>query len=204
MNRPTPFETYLKYVAIKQHFTPGSSYDYFKYGGKTRTVSSDKFETRPDRYMFYKLSRRYDPGDLELFLAWNLFHNPKKYISALLNDDCHTIFLKHKKYSNATLYHFEEDLRKFEFPKDVQIKSETNSKLLHLYYTNEIFPETLIYLNSLTDLFSLYDEKLSDDILWEKERKKLERIAGFISIDRKKLVEFFENFLQMNTIYYCT
>ena len=51
----SPFEAYKLYTAIKNHFTT-ESYDYFKYNGKVR-ASEHTFETRKDKYMFYKLSK---------------------------------------------------------------------------------------------------------------------------------------------------
>ena len=54
---PTPFEVYKTYVALKMHFT--SDYDYFKYNGKVKAEPTS-FETRKDKYHFYKMSKRKD------------------------------------------------------------------------------------------------------------------------------------------------
>ena len=51
------FNAYRTYLALKQHFT--SNYDYFKYNGKVN-VSPNSFETRKDKFHFYKLSKKKD------------------------------------------------------------------------------------------------------------------------------------------------
>jgi len=50
-----PYEVYQKYLALKTHLK-NDSYDYFKYHGKLKGDRS-KFETRKDKYHFYKLSK---------------------------------------------------------------------------------------------------------------------------------------------------
>ena len=50
-----PFEVYQKYLALRTHFK-SDSYDYFRYHGKLKG-NRDKFETRKDKYHFYKLSK---------------------------------------------------------------------------------------------------------------------------------------------------
>ena len=51
------FDLYTYYVAVKQHFT--SDYDFFKYGGKLR-LKQTSFDTRKDKFFFYKLTKKED------------------------------------------------------------------------------------------------------------------------------------------------
>ena len=52
------FQAYTLYLALKQHFTPGRGYDFFKYNGKTN-ASKNAFETRKDKYFFHKFFNCY-------------------------------------------------------------------------------------------------------------------------------------------------
>ena len=71
----TPFEAFKMYIAVKQHFSV-SSYDYFKYNGKSR-VSQNTFDTRKDKYSFYKLSKQENVLD---FLVANLYETPNMWV----------------------------------------------------------------------------------------------------------------------------
>ena len=101
----TPFESFKLYTAIKNHFTV-DSYDYFKYNGKVR-VTEISFETRKDKYMFYKLSKHEDPltflvsifsnknkvwvgnmFDLEYQLVYNEFLRRKQSLSYMFETKC--------------------------------------------------------------------------------------------------------------------
>ena len=76
-----PYEAYQKYLALKTHFK-NDSYDYFKYHGKLKGDRS-KFETRKDKYHFYKLSKMKEPVD---FMVANMMVNPN-FWSGDVNDE---------------------------------------------------------------------------------------------------------------------
>jgi hypothetical protein len=55
-----PIDAYQMFTAVKLHFT-SDGYDYFRYHGKVR-VDADKFETRRDKYHYYKLTKAEELG----------------------------------------------------------------------------------------------------------------------------------------------
>ena len=80
-NTRDAYEMYVYYLALKRHFT--SSYDYHKYNGKIN-ASITSFETRKDKFFFYKLSKRSDAKD---FILSNMVNNPKIWIGDMLSDN---------------------------------------------------------------------------------------------------------------------
>ena len=56
-----PYDAYVKYLAMKSHFTD-KKYDYIKYNGKVKAWRTT-FETRRDKYFFYKLSKQKNPEE---------------------------------------------------------------------------------------------------------------------------------------------
>jgi hypothetical protein len=63
-----PFDVYKSYLGLKNHFTK-KTYDYHKYGGKSR-ASIQSFYKRRDRFFFEKLSRQKDDSEVvEYFVA---------------------------------------------------------------------------------------------------------------------------------------
>ena len=100
----TPFESYKLYTAIKNHFTT-ESYDFFKYNGKVR-ASESSFETRKDKYMFYKLSKHKDPLN---FLVANLSENQKLWVGDLFSNDNQTRYNDFIKRRESLTYLFQND-----------------------------------------------------------------------------------------------
>ena len=65
------FNLYVKYLALKKHFTT-DGYDYHKYNGKIR-AKFETYRTRNDVFFFHKLAQKDDP--INLMLA-NMLVNP--------------------------------------------------------------------------------------------------------------------------------
>ena len=72
--RVEPYDAYVKYLALKSHFSQ-KNYDYIKYNGKVKAWRTT-FETRKDKYFFYKLSKMKDPVE---FLIANFIDNDDFY-----------------------------------------------------------------------------------------------------------------------------
>ena len=85
MNDGTGFAAFALYNALKTHFT-SSSYDYFKYHGKTN-VSKDTFMKRKDKYQFYKLSRKYSLVELKDFFVANFIYGSSTWVGEMTGPD---------------------------------------------------------------------------------------------------------------------
>ena len=73
------FNCYVKYLAMKKHFTT-DQYDYHKYRGKIR-ASFDTYRTRNDVFFFHKLAQKDDP---EKLLMANMIVKPNIWIREIL------------------------------------------------------------------------------------------------------------------------
>ena len=67
----TAFNSYVKYLAYKRHFTT-KSYDFHKYNGKVK-ANFETFRTRNDAYFFAKLANK---PDYENMILANMVVNP--------------------------------------------------------------------------------------------------------------------------------
>ena len=82
-----PFEVYQKYLALRTHFK-SDSYDYFRYHGKLK-ANRDKFETRKDKFHFYKLSKMKHPVD---FMVANMMVNPNFWSGDVNDEQSHATY----------------------------------------------------------------------------------------------------------------
>jgi hypothetical protein len=55
-----------------------------------------------------------------------------------------------------------------------------------MYRQGEISPETLIILDSAVNLFSYWDSKISDSVVWPMTKRTLKKYSGFFKFDVKK------------------
>lgn len=183
------FDTFGLYIAIKNHFTQ-KSYDFFKYGGKTR-INKETFLCRKDKYQFQKLCRLYDAEEMRTFLVAN-FLQGDGWVGDLLHDEAEKVYRDFVKRQQSLSYLFANDLdtslSKVTRINDLfQIKSGELPPIISLYLQNEISIETIILLNQFIGFFSKFDEKLSDDFIWPKLRMKCEKLLPFLSFDKNKI-----------------
>jgi hypothetical protein len=101
----TPFEAYKLYLAMRQHFER-DSYDFIKYRGSV-PAKDTTFDTRKDKYMFYKLSKKPDPKGL---LIANLCVNPKMWVGDLLDAKAEENFVEWNKRQQSLTYWFKQEL----------------------------------------------------------------------------------------------
>jgi hypothetical protein len=183
----TGYECFNLYQALKLHFS-SDSYDFFKYSGKKRT-SVNSFESRKDKYYFYKLSRRLpNQEELILFLVSNFLENEECWIGNLLTEESEIIYRKRQKVLQSLSYIFENDCIKIfesvENPNEVLIcKNGEYPKLLTMVLRNEIQLETFCILNKLLNFFPTWQNKITDTVRWPSFKRKVEKYAAFIQYD---------------------
>ena len=182
----TPFETYKKYLALKNHFN-SLSYDYFKYQGKMK-IRAESFETRKDKYQFYKLSKH---KDVENFLVSNFVNRDVKWVGDLFEDQSQNAYNEWLKRKEALTYFFNEDLDKLltNFNDNIKIVSGQHPELLKLFNKKKISIETLIILNDIFDFFPYWNRKIEDTIIWPEIYKKCIKYKPFINYNMFKCKE---------------
>ena len=188
MTENSGFAAYAMFHALKLHFT-SSSYDYFKYNGKTN-VTKTTFSTRKDKYQFYKLSRRYGLEDLKNFYVANFIADDITWVGDLMTPQAEEVHKKWQKRIQSLTYIFKDDMiRICEQSNDLdallKVESGNLPPLLHGWMSNEICIETMAILDDILNFIPMWDKKIDDDIIWPKYRDKLLRYKPFLSYDKK-------------------
>ena len=106
MTENSGYAAFTMYNSLKLHFT-SSSYDYFKYHGKTN-VSTATFLKRKDKYTFYKLSRKYNLEEMRDFYVAN-FLEGDKWVGDMAKDG-EEVYKKWQKTQQSLTYTFENDI----------------------------------------------------------------------------------------------
>ena len=189
MTDNTGYAAFAMYNSLKLHFT-STSYDYFKYHGKTN-VSSVTFLKRKDKYQFYKLSRKYNQEDYINFLVGNFILNEKTWAGDLLKPEAEANYLRRMKYLQSMTYSFETECKyifdDLDDPNDV-LKSldDDYPVLLLMAFRKEIQPETLVMLNALLNFFPAWTKQITDTIRWPDYRLRMLKYTAFVPFDSVK------------------
>ena len=181
-----PYEVYIKYLALKSHFSD-LNYDYFKYNGKVKAWRST-FDTRKDKYFFYKLSKKKDPIE---YLVANFIGSNDFYIGNIRADESDQIYMDYKKRKESLSYIFKSDLSKMKenFNDNIVVPNNEHPYLLRLYMRGDISLETLTLINKCVNIFDYWDKELKDDIMWPDIKLKAIKYDPFMSVDINKYRE---------------
>jgi hypothetical protein len=194
MNDGTGFAAFALYNALKTHFT-SSSYDYFKYHGKTN-VSKDTFMKRKDKYQFYKLSRKYSLVELKDFFVANFIYGSSTWVGEMTGPDGEDVYKKWQKTTQSLTYIFNDDILSLigdESPdKMLKVSDGQYPVLMNQVMSGSIKVETLVILNDIMNFFPMWNKKISDDIIWPNFRLKCEKYTPFVIYDKVK----FKNILR--------
>jgi hypothetical protein len=178
----TPFEAYTKYLAYKLHFS-SPTYDYFKYNGKTG-AKSVTFETRKDKYQFYKLSKI---DDLDNYLVANLMDKPDVWVGELLSEKSQLKYSEMIKRHQSLGYQFQTELNKLDsIPDSIKCQDGKHPPMLKMYKQGLLSPETLVVMNRLMGIFKYWDNKIDETYLWPSIKLKLNKYDPFLRFDEQK------------------
>lgn len=179
----TGYEAYCLFNAIKLHFT--SSYDYFKYNGKTHNATKNNFDIRSDKYHFYKISREYPNKEIFIdLLVANFLEQDKVWVGDLLSEGAREHYLNHQKVIQSLSHIFENDCIKiFDDQDNPNNILKTNGEypiLLIKGLQKDIHFETLCILNMILNFMPMWKSKIEDTIYWPNYSKKIEKYACFL------------------------
>jgi hypothetical protein len=182
----TPYECYLTYLSLKQHFTV-QSYDYFRYHGKVR-AKRETFEKRRDRFFFDKLSRQSDPQSI---IIANLLADVT-YINDMISSEGLARATKYKGWLAALSRNFIEELKvatsNCSFNDLLKFNDDSQyPPLLSGLMSKQISIQTVIILDSLVHFLDNWDNHLKDDYLWPEYKLKIEKYRPFLVFDKGKI-----------------
>jgi hypothetical protein len=182
-NTNDAYQMYVYYLAIKRHFT--SNYDFHKYNGKIN-ASVTSFETRKDKFFFYKLSKKTDAKN---FILANVVENPNIWVGDIVGEKGDAVFMEWKKRQQSISYVFKSELGNLDedFDSNLIVKNGQHPKLLRLYINRTISKETLIIVDDLTNVFSYWNNKLVDKIIFPDILNTCNKYKPFLEFDRNKM-----------------
>jgi hypothetical protein len=177
------FEAYIKYLALKKHFTT-DSYDYFKYNGKVK-ASFDTFNARNDAYFFAKLAKKEDY--LNLILA-NIIVKPEIWVREILDSEAESRYIEWKRKQDSLSYLFKTELGHLNDDYQLNFVSRDGQHpyIMTLYNQKKISLETFTILAHTANIFSYWSEKVVDKIVARDIIKLARKYKPFLAYDEKK------------------
>jgi hypothetical protein len=178
----TPFEAYQAFVAMKRHFTPGSTYDYVKYKGKI-SASAKSFNQRPDRFWYEKLARK---RDVVGFLIANLSVNPKLWIKELFTDEAEQRHDRWCRVTESITYHVRQQMSQFDpwdsFDSLFTFTDGEHPKALQALMDGSLSPEVLAVIDGMCG-FTKHWEKYSWDPSVRLAVGLIRKLQPFVEFD---------------------
>lgn len=177
------YEAYIKYLAMKKHFTT-DSYDYFKYNGKVR-ASMDTFRTRNDSYFFTKLAKREDY--LDMMLA-NMLVKPNIWIRELLDEEANFRYIEWKKRQDSLTHSFKSELKLLDSNYQTNFVSRDGQHpfIMTAYSQKMISLETFTILTHSANIFDYWDKVIVDRIISRDIIRLAKKYKPFLAYDEKK------------------
>jgi hypothetical protein len=177
------FSWYVKYLAMKKHFTT-DGYDYHKYNGKIK-ASYDKFRTRNDAYFFEKLSNREDPQSLMLA---NMIVKPNVWIREIVEDEGEERYQDWQRKVQALGRIFTIDLENLDdnYQANFSVINGQHPLIMTMYMQKKISLETLTILASISNIFPYWEKEIVDKIVARDIIRLIKKYRPFLEIDEKK------------------
>jgi hypothetical protein len=179
------FDVFKDYIAIKNHFTT-KSYDYFKYQGKSRSITPDKYNQRKDKVFFLKLAKH---RDYKHFLVANFLESNFWIGELAYNEQAQSVYTDWQKRIQSLSYFFQNEIEKLDddFNSNFIVTDGQHPHALKLYLRKEISLETLVILIDTVRCFSHWQKHMGDDVVWKDMAHKLVKYKPFLQYDRSKM-----------------
>ena len=181
----TPFDAYKTYLALKNHFGK-STYDYFKYAGKSR-ASVASFEKRKDKYWFERISRQRDDNEIKEFFVANLVEaddSSSVWIGNVIRDG-DTCYKEWQRRQQSLSYIFKEQSQEMLSSNNLEQLfdcSKGHPPILKMFLSGKISIETLVIWDKIFLFGNNFDKKLLDPV-WELMSLKIQKYSPFLNID---------------------
>jgi len=192
MSRPGAYETYVTFLALKNHFTT-ASYDYFKYHGKLNT-KKETFLKRKDRFFYQKLSRKVSRNELLPHIVSNILAG-KKWIREFTDDESVETRVRYQKVEESLTYTFEnevDNLFTVSGPREAfrSVDGQLPPVMIE-FISGRLSIQTLVILNSMVKFTSNLDKQLEDDYIWSQYSMLVDKYQPFLHFDTKKFQSIF-------------
>jgi len=181
----TPFHAYKTYLALKNHFGK-STYDYFKYAGKSR-ASVASFEKRKDKYWFERISRQKNDTEIKEFFVANLVEadDPNSVWIGNVIRAGDIYYKEWQKRQQSLKYLFtqqSEEMLSSSNLEELFDCSRQHPPILKMFLSGKIDIETLVIWDKIFLFGKTFDKKLLDPV-WELVSLKIQKYSPFLNID---------------------
>ncbi len=185
------FNCYVKYLAMKKHFTT-DQYDYHKYRGKIR-ASFDTYRTRNDVFFFHKLAQKDDP---EKLLMANMIVKPNIWIREILEQAGEDRYIDWLKKRDSLTRVVKEDLTKLRdvYQDNFVSVNGQHPEILRLFIQRQITLETFTILVHSAKIFDYWDANLVDKIVARDIIRLSKKYYPFLDIDQKKFKKVIKDY----------
>lgn len=203
------YNAFIIFLRLRKHFEE-SSFDYFKSPLK---YTYTNYEKARFKNLFEFVARKYpEKNRCFLFYLGNFIQN-KSFNMSLLKDhfeECRTDYLKWKARYNSMLYYVEKDLNKLLDKQSFESLISSNSRwsgkidypdLLVSYLQREIYPETILCLDSLYNIISQWKE-IREGLVLPSVIRHLEAYKPFVRVD-EPLKQMIYTKVDMNDVTKC-
>ena len=173
---------YVKYLAMKKHFT--SDYDYHKYNGKIR-ASYDKYRTRNDAYFFEKLSRKEDPEKLMLS---NMIVKPNAWIREIIEQEGEDRYIEWQRRIDTLSRTFKSEIAVLDDNFQANFTSVVGQHplIMTYYQQRKVSLETITILAHIANIFPYWEKEIVDKIIASDIIRLIRKYKPFLEIDEKK------------------
>ena len=196
----TGFRCYKYYIAIKLHFTK-DNYNVFETRGNVKG-SEEAFIARNDRYIFERIARKYDTDQkvIKYFVANFSYGNDAVVYN---ENDAEDNLQEWNRRKESLTRVFENDLNEVVLQKEknnlsrkqiFEFNLDSYPLLLKMYIGKKVTIETMFLLNKLDGYLNLWHN--SSMLLWEEERRRIEKLEGFVKFDAPKLSQIYASFME--------
>ncbi len=201
------FGLYRIYQPLHLHFTT-TSYDIFKYAGKTKSITEETFVKRKDCHMFEKWAHKLNnPTKAGQVILSNFIYNDSQFIYGDV-EDAISIYNEWKKVRESV-----SEVFKNECIELAEIKNKlsgfralfdrtpkgNNAPILQLYQHKRIHPESLVILSSVSHNFiDQWSDEYAIDPLLSDQIFTLRKYIPFVKFDVDKVSKIFKEFLSSN------
>ena len=177
------FNCYVKYLAMKKHFTT-DGYDYHKYRGKIR-AKFETYRTRNDVFFFHKLAQKEDP---EKLLMANMIVKPNVWIREVVEQEGEDSYIDWTKKRDSLTRVVKDDLNKLraEYQDNFITVNGQHPAIMTLYLQKQITLETFTILTHSANIFEYWDKKVVDKIVASDIIRLSRKYYPFLEIEQKK------------------
>ena len=194
------YKAYRYYLALKLHFGT-DKFDVFANHGAVK-YSRDKFLARNDRYIFEKLSQKFNTDrEFIQYIASNfMYGNPDVVCSGGDAEDNFIKFNRHKQSMTKLFWDDIENIVKYHEQHGGSMFNVQDNKIpgiIALYLSNRVTLESLRILDDRYNI--LHEFKCSNQTLYkmfEDTLRIVEKSKGFVKYDKTKTDPIIEELMQ--------